>query len=81
MEASPTNNIAESKEIGSTGIFHLKRLWAKAMLGNQATAPFANERELDTAIINILGLGLLPSMNFCLVNNRALKNLRKVRVK
>lgn len=64
MEESPPYTIAESTEIGSTGIFHLKRIWAKAMLGNQATAQFVNERELDTAIINMLGLGLLPTYEF-----------------
>jgi Phytanoyl-CoA dioxygenase (PhyH) len=57
-------NLAESTEIGSTGIYHLKRLWSKAMLVNQMDEQLVNEQELDNAIINILGLGLLPTYQF-----------------
>lgn len=57
-------SLAESSEIGSTGIYHLKRLWGKAMLGNQMNEHFVHEQELDNAIINILGLGLLPTYQF-----------------
>jgi ectoine hydroxylase-related dioxygenase (phytanoyl-CoA dioxygenase family) len=64
MKATPNITLAESIEIGSTGIFHLKRLWSKAMLGNQIKDTFVNEQELDNAIINILGLGLLPTYQF-----------------
>lgn len=64
MKASPNIILAESTEIGSTGICHLKRLWSKAMLGNQLNKKLLNEQEIDNAIINILGLGLLPTYQF-----------------
>ena len=43
--------IAESTELGVTGIYHLKRLWSKTMTGTQGEYP--HESELDHAIINI----------------------------
>ena len=64
MKSSPDIQLAESTEIGSTGICHLKRIWGKAMLGNQLNEQLINEQELDNAIINILGLGLLPTYQF-----------------
>jgi len=64
MEESPNISLAESTELGSTGIYHLKRLWGKAMLGNQMNEQLVNEQELDSAIVNILGLGLLPTYQF-----------------
>ncbi len=36
------------------------------MLGNQVAEQYVNEQELDNAIINILGLGLLPTYQFLL---------------
>ena len=64
MNELSTINLAESTETGSTGIYHLKRLWGKAMLGNQVSKELKDEQELDHAIIDILGLGLLPTYQF-----------------
>jgi ectoine hydroxylase-related dioxygenase (phytanoyl-CoA dioxygenase family) len=60
MKQSMNINLAESTEIGSTGIYHLKRLWSKTMLNEQ----LPDEQELDNAIMSILGLGLLPMYQF-----------------
>ncbi|RYE17961.1 MAG: phytanoyl-CoA dioxygenase [Sphingobacteriales bacterium] len=60
MNNAPSITLAESIETGSTGICHLKRLWGKAMTGQE----LLHEQELDNAIINILGLGLLPTYQF-----------------
>lgn len=64
MNQSPEIKLAESSETGNTGIYHLKRLWSKAMLGNKIINRLEHEQELDNAIINILGLGLLPTYRF-----------------
>jgi ectoine hydroxylase-related dioxygenase (phytanoyl-CoA dioxygenase family) len=64
MQELQNINLADSTETGSTGIYHLKRLWSKAMLGNQVSRQLKNEQELDNAIVNILGLGLLPTYQF-----------------
>lgn len=64
MKETTTINLAESVETGSTGICHLKRLWGKAMLRSQLNQQFMDEQELDNAIINLLGLGLLPTYQF-----------------
>ncbi len=48
-------------ETGSIGIYQLKRLWAKNLL-NQQGEP--SELALDSALLDLLGLGLLPSFRF-----------------
>ena len=60
------NNIvlAESNETGITGIYHLKRLWSKAMAGPEVTNNYPYEIALDNALIDILGIGLLPTYQF-----------------
>jgi hypothetical protein len=60
------NNIilAASTETGSTGIYHLKRLWSKAFAGPDVANQFPDEAPLDNALINILGIGLLPTYRF-----------------
>jgi ectoine hydroxylase-related dioxygenase (phytanoyl-CoA dioxygenase family) len=64
MKKSLNITLAESTEIGSTGIYHLKRLWSKAMLIDQIKEQLLEEQEIDNAIINMLGLGLLPTYQF-----------------
>ena len=56
--------VADSLDTGSTGIYHLKRLWGKAMLGQQTNSQYAQEQELDSSLIDMLGLGLLPTYQF-----------------
>ncbi len=58
------NILAESSETGATGIYHLKRLWSKIMAGGNADQSAAAEAALDTALLNILSIGLLPAYNF-----------------
>lgn len=56
------HSFCESSETGSTCILHLKRLWMKAMAGKMDH--YADEWVLDDALMNILGLGILPTFQF-----------------
>jgi Phytanoyl-CoA dioxygenase (PhyH) len=52
-----------STEMGTTGIYHLKRLWAKAMLPTLAEQPCPEEWQLDNALLDLLGTALLPTFS------------------
>ncbi len=57
-------DLAESTETGTTGILHLKRLWSKAIAGPDISKSFKDEWSLDTALMDVLGLGLLPTFQY-----------------
>lgn len=62
---TPTaTDLVPSTDTGSTGIPHLKRLWGKLEQTITAGKTNNNEAELDTALLNVLGLGLLPTYEF-----------------
>jgi hypothetical protein len=58
--------LAPATEIGSLGIFQLKRLWSRAMAGRRGHLPLATmrERHLDTLVIHASGLGLEQTMGY-----------------
>jgi hypothetical protein len=62
----PADNIvlAASTDTGSTGIYQLKRLWSKAIAGQQVSNQYPDEAALEAMLIDILGLGLLPTYQF-----------------
>lgn len=62
MNITQQNTLAASNETGSTGIFHLKRLWGKAM--HAETQRYPDEAALDSALLDALGIGLLPAYQF-----------------
>jgi len=64
MNAKNETVLASTTDTGSTGIYQLKRIWSKAMAGTSASDLYAKEWELDNALMNILGLGLLPTFRF-----------------
>lgn len=69
-----TNNktvIASSEDTGGTGIPHLKRLWGKIMF--DTARQFDAENDLDAALLNLLGLGLLPTYQFLHLQRPALE--------
>jgi Phytanoyl-CoA dioxygenase (PhyH) len=53
-----------STDTGSIGIPHLKRLWSKILTGANYSGQFDAENDLDTALLDILQLGLLPTYQF-----------------
>lgn len=56
--------LAASTETGSTGIYQLKRLWSKAISGSDTANLYPDEMALDNALIDLLGIGLLPTYQF-----------------
>jgi len=48
-------------ETGITGIYQLKRLWAKNLFNKQGEP---SEPSLDNALLDLLGVGLLPTFRF-----------------
>jgi hypothetical protein len=62
----PAENIvlAASTDTGSTGIYQLKRLWSKAIAGQYVANQYPDEAALEAMLIDILGLGLLPTYQF-----------------
>lgn len=56
--------LAAITETGSTGIYNLKRLWSKAIAGPHVAGLYPDETALDHALLNILGMGLLPTYQF-----------------
>lgn len=54
--------LALSTDTGNTGIPHLKRLWGKIMFAT--IGQYDHENDLDAALLNLLGLGLLPTYQF-----------------
>jgi ectoine hydroxylase-related dioxygenase (phytanoyl-CoA dioxygenase family) len=53
--------LAASNDTGFTGVYQLKRIWSRALLG-----PVANDDEwqLDNTVLSLLGIGLLPAFSF-----------------
>ena len=64
MQPSDSYCIAAGSDTGNTGIFHLKRFWSKAMSGALQKQEYAEETNLDRTLLDILGLGLLPTFRF-----------------
>jgi hypothetical protein len=64
MKPATNITLAASTEKGSTGIYHLKRLWSKAIAGQAAANQYPEEIALDNALIDILGIGMLPTYQF-----------------
>ncbi|MBC3786149.1 phytanoyl-CoA dioxygenase family protein [Spirosoma utsteinense] len=59
--------LAASTACGQLGILHLKRYWAKAMASRLGQLPgdsLEDEGSLDTALLNALGLGLEPTIQY-----------------
>ena len=56
--------LAASTETGCTGIYQLKRLWSKAIAGPHVDNEYPEEKALDNTLIDILGIGLLPTYRF-----------------
>lgn len=64
MNSQNHKELASGTETGSTGIYHLKRLWSKAMAGQDVMNLYPAEAELDNTLLDILGIGLLPAYQF-----------------
>ena len=62
----PNDNmlLVPGTDTGSTGIYQLKRLWSKAIAGPDIVNQYPEETGLDNALIDILGLGLLPTFQY-----------------
>ena len=56
--------LADSIDTGITGIYQLKRLWSKALAGTDVANQYPEESLLENALIDILGIGLLPTYQF-----------------
>jgi hypothetical protein len=64
MNPSGNHSLAAATETGSTGIYQLKRLWSKAIAGPDVANLYPDELQLDSSLIDILGIGLLPTYQF-----------------
>jgi hypothetical protein len=53
--------LAASSETGFTGVYQLKRIWSKTMLG---VVGHDEEWQLDNSVLSLLGIGLLPAFDF-----------------
>jgi mannose-6-phosphate isomerase-like protein (cupin superfamily) len=63
--ASGPGALAASADLSLGGIFHLLRLWQKIQLKIQRqldTAAYADEWSLDTAVLDLCGIGLEPGL-------------------
>jgi Phytanoyl-CoA dioxygenase (PhyH) len=58
------NKIADKFETGKTGLFYIKRLWSKLLLNSTINKTIRDEAVLDDAVMDILGLGYLPTYQF-----------------
>lgn len=58
------HHIADTYEMGSLGIYHLKRLWSKLIYNNSINQLNPTEASLDNALMDILCLGYLPTYEF-----------------
>jgi hypothetical protein len=58
-----TNNLPLSTETGALGLYHLKRLWAKTLWPALAGGT-ADEWRHDSALLDMLGIGLLPTFDY-----------------
>lgn len=61
---TPIHHIAKSYETGSLSIYHLKRLWSKLTYNDPINQHIPTEVSLDNALMDILGLGYLPTYEF-----------------
>ena len=75
----PADNIvlAASTDTGSTGIYQLKRLWSKSIAGQDIVNQYPEETGLDNALIDILGLGLLPTYQYLYGQKPNFENFEK----
>lgn len=64
MISSDNIVLAAATDTGITGIYHLKRFWSKAVAGPHVVNQYPDENLLDNALIDILGIGLLPAYQF-----------------
>jgi hypothetical protein len=64
MNTANNITLAASTDTGNTGIYHLKRIWSKATAGQDVTNQYPEETMLDNALIDILGIGLLPTYQY-----------------
>lgn len=64
MRSPDNTELPASTETGSTGIYQLKRLWSKALAGQEVINLYPDEMALDNALLDILGVGLLPAYQF-----------------
>lgn len=64
MKPGSDHILATATETGSTGIYQLKRLWSKAIAGPEVVNLYPDEMQLDSSLIDILGIGLLPTYQF-----------------
>lgn len=60
----PTNYIADSLDKDGLAIYHLKRLWSKLIYNDPINQFNPTEASLDNALMDILGLGYLPTYEF-----------------
>ncbi len=63
--ALTTDHLVESSHLSMGGVFHLYRLWQKIQLKIQQHIPsstYAEEWLLDTAVLDLCGIGLEPGM-------------------
>jgi len=59
--------LAESTELSSLGVLHLKRFWEKSLLkrsGKLETGAFKDEWKIDTTLLAVLGLGLEQTLRY-----------------
>jgi ectoine hydroxylase-related dioxygenase (phytanoyl-CoA dioxygenase family) len=64
MKSASNHVIAPATETGITGIYQLKRLWSKAIAGPDVVNIYPDEMQLESSLIDILGIGLLPTYQF-----------------
>lgn len=63
--ALSAEHLAESSDLSLGGIFHFYRLWQKVQLKIRQQLPssaYAGEWQLDTAVLDLCGIGLEPGM-------------------
>ncbi len=64
-------SICPSTEMGGLGVLHLKRLWSKSLLraqGQEPKAAWAVEWQYDLLVMDDLGLGLHPTLEYLYTN-------------
>ncbi len=71
------NHIADSTDKGSLSIYHVKRLWSKLVYKNAINQNNAKEAALDNALMDILGIGYLPTYTFVYQQNPSFADFEK----
>jgi len=66
LDIAPTPDLPPATETGALGLFHLKRLWARAIADRRGHFPPASihERHLDKLLIHASGLGLEQTVGY-----------------